>query len=358
MSVKRNPFVKRSLVIAASAVLLLVAGAGGYTWYLYHKATNTLSSIYQPIGTVPPAGSGAQAGNEGAPGGGAAGEGTAGEGAAGGTIQLAASGDGDGDGDAAAQARRIVNLNDKDPFTVLLLGVDERTGDVGRSDTIMVVGVNPDKHSVLLYNIPRDTRTEIVGKGKLDKINHAYAFGGVDMSIRTVENFMNVPIDYYVKVNMEGFAKIIDILGGVSVDNPFGFTIDGVTYPQGRLSLDGENALLYSRMRYDDPKGDIGRIERQQSVLGELIDKAKRLQTVTKLPDILDQIRANAKTNLTIDDMKELFNNYRKDIQVVNKDQVNGGGERIDGIYYYKVSEQERARMHDKLVEQLSDDGV
>ncbi|MDG0809623.1 LCP family glycopolymer transferase [Cohnella rhizosphaerae] len=188
-------------------------------------------------------------------------------------------------------------------------------------------------------------------------MNHAYAFGGVDMSIRTVERFMNVPIDYYVKVNMEGFERIIDILGGVSVDNPFGFTIDGVTYPQGRLELDGENALLYSRMRYDDPKGDIGRIERQQSVLGELIGKAKRLKTVAKLPDILDQIRANAKTNLTLDDMKALFNNYRKEIDTVSKDQVNGGGQRIGGIYYYMVSEQERTRMHDKLAAMLAKDG-
>lgn len=347
MSVKRNPLVKRVVLIASAAVLLLGLGAGGYAWYLYHDATDTISDIYQPIGTVPPAGDGAKA-----VAGGAGGAGEAG-GEATGAVQLAAS----GDADPADTARRIVDLNAKDPFTVLLLGVDQRSGDVGRSDTIMVVGVNPAKHSVLLYNIPRDTRTEIVGKGTTDKINHAYAFGGVDMSIRTVERFMNVPIDYYVKVNMEGFERIIDILGGVSVDNPFGFTIDGVTYPQGRLDLDGENALLYSRMRYDDPKGDIGRIERQQSVLGELIGKAKRLKTVAKLPDILDQIRANAKTNLTLDDMKALFNNYRKEIDIVSKDQVNGGGQRIGGIYYYMVSEQERTRMHDKLVALLAKDG-
>ncbi|MDI4648603.1 LCP family protein [Cohnella hashimotonis] len=347
MSVKRNPLVKRVLIIASAAVLLLVLGAGGYAWYLYHDATDTISDIYQPIGTVPPAGDGTQAVAGGA-------GGTSSEGTATGAVQLAAT----GDANPSDTARRIVDLNAKDPFTVLLLGVDERSGDVGRSDTIMVVGVNPAKHSVLLYNIPRDTRTEIVGKGTTDKINHAYAFGGVDMSIRTVERFMNVPIDYYVKVNMEGFERIIDILGGVTVNNPFGFTIDGVNYPQGQLDLDGENALLYSRMRYDDPKGDIGRIERQQTVMGELINKAKRIKTVTKVPEILDEIRANAKTNLTLDDMKALFNNYRKEINTVSKDQVNGGGERIGGIYYYMVSEQERTRMHDKLASQLANDGI
>lgn len=356
MSVKRHSFVKKTLIVAAAATVLLVIGVGSYAWYIYHEAATTLSSIYQPIGSAPPAGSGTEAGD--AAGGGAA----AAAQTDGGTVQLAAtSGEGEAGGggdDGGAAARHAVDLSDGDPFTVLLLGVDERAGDRGRSDTIMVVAVNPAKQSALLYNIPRDTRTEIVGKGTLDKINHAYAFGGVDMSIRTVERFMDVPIDYYVKVNMEGFARIIDILGGVSVDNPFGFTIDGVTYPQGRLELDGENALLYSRMRYDDPKGDIGRIERQQDVLAELIAKAKRFTTVAKLPNILDQIRANAKTNLTVDDMQALFNNYRKRIAVVNKDQVAGGGERIDGIYYYQVSARERARMHDQLVRQLSDDGV
>lgn len=354
MSVKRHSFVKKSLIVAAAAVLLLVIGTGGYAWYIYHDAKETLSSIYQPIAPAPEGG-GAQAVGAGAAGGGNESAGAGNESAAGGAVQLAASG---GALPAAGTGPHAVDLNDGDPFTVLLLGVDERAGDTGRSDTIMVVAVNPAKHSALLYNIPRDTRTEIVGKGKLDKINHAYAFGGVDMSIRTVERFMDVPIDYYVKVNMEGFARIIDILGGVSVDNPFGFTIDGVTYPEGRLDLDGENALLYSRMRYDDPKGDIGRIERQQGVLAELIDKAKRFTTVAKLPDIFDQIRANAKTNLTVDDMKALFNNYRKKIEVVNKDQVAGGGERIGGIYYYQVSASERQRMHDQFVRQLDANGV
>ncbi|MCZ4136008.1 hypothetical protein BZG24_29500, partial [Escherichia coli] len=116
-----------------------------------------------------------------------------------------------------------VDLNSKEPFNALILGVDERPNDSGRSDTIIVLSVNPAKHKALLFNIPRDTRTEIVGHGTEDKINHAYAFGGVDMSIRTIEQFLGIPIHYYMKVDMEGFARIIDLVGGVDVNNPFAF---------------------------------------------------------------------------------------------------------------------------------------
>lgn len=84
--------------------------------------------------------------------------------------------------------------------------------------------VNPAKQSMLMFNIPRDTRTEIIGRGTVDKINHAYAFGGVNMSVKTVEHFLDYPVNYYVRVNMEGFARLIDSLGGVDVDNPFAFS--------------------------------------------------------------------------------------------------------------------------------------
>src|SRR3954462_10782757 len=89
-----------------------------------------------------------------------------------------------------------VELHNKQPFSVLLLGVDQRKGDKGRSDTMIVLTVNPKLNSVKMLSIPRDTRTEIIGKGKEDKINHAYAFGGVEMSMNTVENFLDIPIDY------------------------------------------------------------------------------------------------------------------------------------------------------------------
>ncbi|MEH7480695.1 LCP family protein, partial [Neobacillus drentensis] len=142
-----------------------------------------------------------------------------------------------------------VAVKDKDPFSVLMLGVDERAGDRGRSDTMIVLTVNPNTNSVKMLSIPRDTRTEIVGKGTVDKINHAYAFGGVQMSVNTVENFLNFPIDYYMKVNMEGFRDIVNAVGGITVQNDLDFSYSGYHFAKGQISLNGDQALAFSRMR-------------------------------------------------------------------------------------------------------------
>ena len=246
-----------------------------------------------------------------------------------------------------------VDLKNKEPFTLLIMGVDERMGDRGRSDTIIVLGVNPAQNSVLMFNIPRDTRTELIGRGTEDKINHAYAFGGTRMAIDTVSDFLGVPINYYVKVNMEGLVQIIDILGGVQIDNPFEFRFERVTYPEGLIQLNGRDAMMYTRMRYDDPRGDFGRNVRQQLVLSDLIERAKRISTVTKIPDILKGVEDNTRTNLTMDDIMDIYNNYRKQARDIYKDEIKGSGKHMDGIYYYIVEETERQRMHDKLAAHL-----
>ena len=100
-----------------------------------------------------------------------------------------------------------ITLEEKDPFSLLLLGVDERENDTGRSDTIIVLTVNPTSESTKILSIPRDTYAEIIGLNKQDKINHAYAFGGMEMALKTVENLLDVPIDYVVQVDMESFIR-------------------------------------------------------------------------------------------------------------------------------------------------------
>lgn len=156
-----------------------------------------------------------------------------------------------------------VEVKNKDPFSVLLLGVD--TGDLGRteqgrSDTMMVMTVNPNTNQTKIVSIPRDTYTEIIGRVTMDKINHAYAFGGVSMSVNTVQNLLDIPIDYYVEVNMQGVKDIVDALNRVQVSPPISFNYDGYSFVQGQpTTLDGNAALAYSRMRYEDPNGDYGR---------------------------------------------------------------------------------------------------
>src|SRR5690625_4640426 len=104
-------------------------------------------------------------------------------------------------------------------LNILLMGIDARSGDSGRSDALMVLSLDPKNDKMQLISIPRDTRTYIVGKDFDDKINHAYAFGGPDMAIATVENFIDIELDYYVSMNMKGFKELVDQLGTITVYN-------------------------------------------------------------------------------------------------------------------------------------------
>lgn len=321
---------KRWAKIVISGVAVLAIGIGGYAYSIYRPVVDTMESIYEPlesdvaVGATDPAAQGgsltASVGNTGA--------------------------------QQAAQ-ELPADLSATKPFNLLVLGVDERENDIGRSDAIMMLAVNPEKRSILMFNIPRDTRTEIVGRGTVDKINHAYAFGGVNMSVNTVEQFLDVPVDYYVKVNMEGLERIIDILGGVTVNNPFEFDFEGTDYKKGLIDMNGHEALMYSRMRYDDPKGDIGRNDRQQLVLSALIEKGKSISNLTKVNSLLDAVKDNVKTNLTKDDMMDIVTKYRTEIDSVDKDEVQGSGKKINGIYYYMVDDAEKTRIRKELTTQL-----
>ncbi|WP_422658179.1 LCP family protein [Paenibacillus sp. EC2-1] len=238
--------------------------------------------------------------------------------------------------------KNAVDPEKLDPFTVLVLGVDERANDRGRSDSMILLAVNPAKESILMFNIPRDTRTTIVGHGMVDKINHAFAFGGVDMSIQTVEEFLQYPINYYLKVNMEGFSRIIDSLGGVDVNNPFSFDYEGYQFTKGEIHLNGSEALAFSRMRFEDPRGDLGRNERQREILLDLISKSLNVSTVFKLESILDEIGTSVKTDISFDEMKSFMLDYRTKLNRIEQVEVKGRGEKINGVWYYIVSDEQR----------------
>jgi len=249
-----------------------------------------------------------------------------------------------------------VVFSKKEPFSVLLIGIDKESGSIekGRSDTMIVLTVNPNTKSMKMVSIPRDTRTEIIGRGTLDKINHAHAFGGVEMSIPTVENFLDIPIDYYVKINMEGFKDIVDSVGGVEVNNKFAFTQNGKTFNEGKITLDGESALSFVRMRKQDPRGDFGRADRQKQVVQAVINKGASFSGFTKLDNLLGAIGENVKTDLDSGEMLDIQRNYaeaRHDMEVL---QITGSGATIGGIYYFQVPEEERLRVSSVLKEHLS----
>lgn len=249
--------------------------------------------------------------------------------------------------------KQPVQLEQVEPFSILLLGVDQRKNDRGRSDTIIVMTVNPNKKSIEMVSIPRDTRTEIVGKGFEDKINHAYAFGGVEMSIDTVENFLDIPIDYFIQINMEGFKDIVDAVGGVTIDNDFEFTYEGEHFPVGKIELNGEQALKYSRMRYEDPRGDFGRQQRQRKIIEQVIKEGASLNTLTNYGDIFKALGKNVRTNLTFDEMISIQKSYKQAAQKIEQHQIKGQGTRINNIYYYVVPNEEKQKLQTLLKEHL-----
>ena len=195
-----------------------------------------------------------------------------------------------------------VAFKKKEPFSVLVLGVDEREGDKGRSDTMIVLTVNPELKSTKMVSIPRDTYTEIVEKGVQDKINHAYAFGGIEMSMDSIEGLLDIPIDYLVQVNMESFKDIVDAVGGILVTNPLNFKVGSHTFPKGEITLDGEEALSFVRMRYEDPRGDFGRQDRQKQVIQAVMRKGASLNSLLNYKGIFGAIGKNVRTNMTFDE--------------------------------------------------------
>lgn len=250
-----------------------------------------------------------------------------------------------------------VDINSGEPLSILLMGIDTGTDgriEHGRSDTMMVMTLNPSTENATIVSIPRDTYTEIAGRGQMDKINHAYAFGGTTMSVNTVQNLLDIPIDYYVSINMEGLEQIVDALGGVTVVPDRSFNQSGYSFIEGQSTeLDGSGALAYSRMRKQDPDGDYGRQRRQREVVQAIMKEAASVDSIMNYRSVLTVIDNNMSTNMSFDEMIDLFGNYRSVAGSTHEDQLRGEGTRINGIYYDIVSDEELARVQNLLQTEL-----
>lgn len=251
----------------------------------------------------------------------------------------------------------------KEPFTVLILGIEDygSGGTGGRSDTIMVATFNPDDASMNLLSIPRDTLVDIANKDIRDKINHAYSFGGLEMTVSTVEDFLEIPIDYYVTLDFDGFLNIIDTVGGVTVDVPFDFWDykhgdwdTKIYFEEGKMRLDSDEALTYARMRKKDPRGDIGRTERQRQVVKALIDEVNSPSTLLKVNDIVKDVGDNVETNMRINEVlafQQKYSSFRA--SSINNLELEGTDEYIDGIYYYMPDDTSLANLKIELKNHL-----
>ncbi|MFZ3590411.1 LCP family protein [Bacillus sp. DJP31] len=255
--------------------------------------------------------------------------------------------------DVSDKREEQVEFEVEDPISILLVGVDKRDGDSGRTDSMLVMTINPEKESTKILSIPRDTRTRLIDKekpknSKYDKINHAYAFGGIEMSIDTVEEFLNVPIDYYVQISMEGFKDIVDAVGGIDVVNEHSFELDGTYLSKGPHHLDGEEALQYARMRKEDPLGDFGRQARQREVISKVIGKGASISSVANYEDILIALQNNIETNLTLDQMVDIQFDYKPAAENIEKLEIEGEVENR-GKSYVIVEDTIRQALSDEL---------
>ena len=260
-------------------------------------------------------------------------------------------------GDSYKKSNKTTNhneINNVAPISVLLLGTD--TGDLdrtykGRTDSIMLMTLNPKTKTTTLVSIPRDSMVSIIGFESTfpQKLNAAYEYGNSDTSIETVSKWLIVPINYYATINMAGIQKIVDQIGGIDVVPPFSFNYEGASFTGGKKQhLNGFEALKFSRMRYDDPNGDYGRQTRQRLVIEALLNKSKSVNTVlnTKL---LKTASENVSTNFKTSELLTMAKSYTSSLNNIKTDHLQGNGKMVDGVSYEFVPQSEKQRVTDEL---------
>ncbi|MGM9986693.1 MAG: LCP family protein [Bacillaceae bacterium] len=234
----------------------------------------------------------------------------------------------------------------KDNVSLLIVGVDssEKRSKTHpgpeRTDAMMVATFSHEDPAIQLVSIPRDTYTYIDVEEKKDKINHAHAFGGMDAAIDAVENLLDIPIDYYVKVNFDAFKDVVDTIGGIEVDVPVTFTEQNsqdqkgaITLKKGLQTLNGEQALALARTRKID--SDAMRGQRQMLVVDAIFKKLVSFKSITKAGNLIEAVQDDIHTNLAFNDMISFYKFGLKSGVKLERQQVEGYDEYINGIYYY-----------------------
>ena len=250
-----------------------------------------------------------------------------------------------------------------DNISILFIGVDDseaRNQDDHniRSDALVLATLNNEDKSIKLVSIPRDTYTYIPDAGYEDKITHAYALEGPSSTIESVEELLEVPVDYYVRMDFQAFIEVVDALGGIEAEVPYDLEekdendIHGaIVLEEGLQTLDGREALALARTRHYD--NDIERGKRQQMLIESIMNKALSATSITKYGDVIDAIGDNMRTNLTFRDMQSFFEyakNGKPDIDTLTLD---GYDDMSTGIYYWQLNDESLFEVQDILQSHL-----
>ena len=243
--------------------------------------------------------------------------------------------------EVSKQEKASAGKSIKEPFTLLLMGIDSTGEDleknaIANGDTMIVITFNPKTLNATILSIPRDSYVPIAcwpGKAK-NKITHTASYGN-DCIINTIEEFLEIDIDYYAKINFKGLVKLVDALGGVDINVEQELCTDNsdrsgdICVHPGYQTLDGEHALVYARNRKQLVNGDFGRNAHQQELIIAMVNKMRSIKNVKTFMNILNTVSNSIDTNLTTKQMlsfydiaKDLMKNANENAQIINIDQL------------------------------------
>lgn len=254
-----------------------------------------------------------------------------------------------------------IDLNAGQPISIALFGLDSDAGrafrqEGKRADTIILATVNPAKQQTTILSIPRDTKADIVGHGTVEKINHAYAYGGPKMAIDTLEKFFNMPVDYYATVDMDDFVFIVDNIGGIDVTSPHTFKFGDNDFVAGKkYHMNGKDALAFARSRKEKgAMGDEGRQVRQQVIVKAITDKLISIESIPRFNQILKTISTSVTTNIAFQDINKLRKHYPPAVGTIKKLQLNGTNEiDSDGLWYFIPNEDSKEDIKQQMKDNL-----
>lgn len=244
-------------------------------------------------------------------------------------------------------------IDRKDDITFLLLGVD--SNDVAKSsgtrtDTMILCRVDKSTGDISMLSIPRDTRVRIRGRKNEEKINHAHAYDGPELSVKAIKDLLGIDLEYYVKVDYKIVEEFVDLIGGVEVEIPIDMKYsDPVADPplyidlkKGQQVLNGDEALQFLRFRKGYANQDLGRIEAQQHFLKSAIKQTLTAENIPKVPQMIKSYYDNVETNIPLDLILKFAvkaNNYNmEDIQAAT---LPGVSKYINGVSYFIANEEE-----------------
>lgn len=238
-----------------------------------------------------------------------------------------------------------------DNVSILLMGVDSNEKRRGNdenelTDTLMLATLNKEEKSVQLLTIPRDAYVYVPEVDQTTKINHAHSYGGHTATVDTVENLLDVPVDYWVKMNFDAFIEVVDAINGVEVEVPYEFREsdsndkkDAIHLKPGKQELNGEEALALARTRKHD--NDIERGKRQQEIIKAAMDKATSLSSVLKMDDIIDAVGSNMKTNMEFSEIKSFISYGLGEGIELDTHTIDGYDYQPGETYYYQLDEKD-----------------